>query len=58
MLSYWMLVAIPGAIAIARPSLTGATVLAVAGVYLGLFVLTSEWIAVGKYRIQESRSLE
>ena len=43
--SYWALVAVPGALAIAIPSLAPAMVLAVSGIYLGLIVLTSEWFA-------------
>ena len=38
LLFYWMLVAIPGAIAIAVPSFTPVLVLLVASIYLGLFI--------------------
>jgi UDP-GlcNAc:undecaprenyl-phosphate GlcNAc-1-phosphate transferase len=46
---YWALVAVPGAFAIAMPSLAPAMVLTVLGLYLGLLVLTSEWF-VGRLR--------
>ncbi len=42
---YWALVAVPGALAIAMPSLAPAMVLAVSGIYLSLLVLTSDWFA-------------
>jgi UDP-GlcNAc:undecaprenyl-phosphate GlcNAc-1-phosphate transferase len=43
--SYWALVAVPGALVIAMPSLAPAMVLAVFGIYLGVLVLTSAWVA-------------
>ncbi len=46
---YWALVAVPGAFAIAIPSLAAVIVLTVSGIYLGLLVLTSEWF-VGRLR--------
>jgi UDP-GlcNAc:undecaprenyl-phosphate/decaprenyl-phosphate GlcNAc-1-phosphate transferase len=39
---YWLLVAVPGAFAIAMPSLAPATLLTVSCMYLGLLILTSE----------------
>lgn len=41
LICYWMLVAVPGVLAIAIPSLALVAVLAVSGVYLGLIILTS-----------------
>jgi UDP-GlcNAc:undecaprenyl-phosphate GlcNAc-1-phosphate transferase len=55
---YWLLVALPGAFAIALPSLAGYFVLGVFGVYLGLLVLTSSWLSAVKHKIQASYSLE
>ena len=58
LLLYWMLVAVPGAIAIAMPSVTLDAVAGVTGIYLGLLVLTSEWFVVIKDKRQASRSLQ
>jgi UDP-GlcNAc:undecaprenyl-phosphate GlcNAc-1-phosphate transferase len=56
LLIYWLLVAIPGAFAIAMPSLAGYIVLGVFGVYLGLLGLTSSWLPAVKLKIQASYS--
>ncbi len=45
LLQYWALVAVPGAIAIAMPSLAPVMVATVVGLYIGLLVLTSERFA-------------
>ena len=47
LISYWMLVAVPGVLAIAIPPLAPVAVLAVSGVYLGLIILTSKRLAAG-----------
>jgi UDP-GlcNAc:undecaprenyl-phosphate GlcNAc-1-phosphate transferase len=49
---YWVLVAVPGAIAIARPSLTLTAVLVVTSIYLSLLVLTSERLVIGIKKMQ------
>ncbi len=45
LIQYWALVAVPGAIAIAMPSLAPVMVATAVGIYLGLLVLTSERFA-------------
>ena len=52
--TYWLLVGVPGALAIAKPSLAPLAVLGVLGIYLGLLVWTSERTAAGKGKTQVS----
>jgi UDP-GlcNAc:undecaprenyl-phosphate GlcNAc-1-phosphate transferase len=47
LITYWMLVAIPGAVAMAFPAITLYTVLAVVGVYAGLLLMTARPFEVG-----------
>jgi hypothetical protein len=55
---YWLMVAVPGAFAIAMPSLAPATLIAVSCIYLGLLVLTSERVSWRARSMPSSQSYQ